>query len=95
MVAVAPPRVSGREYVKPLTVNWQVLAKGEVMASCLDCELKPVICFNGNGLCARHADNWVTVETRHAPLLSGPMPEDIRKLGARQQGVTSHKPRHY
>lgn len=62
---------------------------------CLQCELNPVVCFNGRGLCASHADNWVTVETRHAPILSGPMSDEMRTKGSRQQGAVTHKPRHY
>jgi hypothetical protein len=62
---------------------------------CLACELNPIVHFNGRGLCSEHSDQWIAVETRHAPLLSGPMSVEERRIGSRQQGVTSHKPRHY
>lgn len=65
------------------------------MASCNSCERNPVVSFNGRGLCADHADQWVTVETNHASLTSGPMPDELKRLGSRQQGAATHKPRHY
>lgn len=63
------------------------------MSICLQCELHPVVHFNGAGLCADHADQWIATETRHAPALSGPMLARDRR--SPQKGIVSNTPRHY
>jgi hypothetical protein len=61
--------------------------------NCLDCELKPLAYFEGQGLCNYHAEQWIEVSTRHAPNVSGPPSPSERR--SPQTGMASHVPRHY
>lgn len=59
---------------------------------CNKCEVHPVAKLNGLWLCSEHLEQWTVIEGRHAP--NDSFIRSVDKISP-QQGLATHKPRHY